>query len=233
MLYLLLLSAYDYDYDCDVISLTLIYTTWSRIAGTSRVIFLLLMMEARYLTKQRRTRKRNSIKSNECERWWVIIPKYLPYSRATLIGPPCAKPAEGSSSWKVPFTVLLVLLVIASSRQKAVQASERGPVLGKVHLAKGPISATVPLLSLAVLTILSSSQFNVQKVSRTGIEPVTVWYPVFYLYSQTLCQLSYREDTDEGSSVQNETHLLFGARQPPVIFCMHKMGRQIVWLPFT
>jgi hypothetical protein len=62
------------------------------------------------------------------------------YSRATLIGPPCAKPAEGSSSWKVPVTVLLVLLVIASSRQKAVQASERGPVHGKVHLAKGPIS---------------------------------------------------------------------------------------------
>jgi len=62
------------------------------------------------------------------------------YSRATLIGPPCAKPAEGSSSWKVPLTVLLVLQVIASSRQKAVQASERGPVHGKAHLAKGPIS---------------------------------------------------------------------------------------------
>jgi hypothetical protein len=69
-----------------------------------------------------------------------------------LIGPPCAKPGEGSSSWKVPLTVLLVLLVIGSSCQKAVQASERGPVLGKVHLAKGPISvapgsATVSLAS--------------------------------------------------------------------------------------
>ena len=56
---------------------------------------------------------------------------------------PCAKPAEGSSSWKVPITVLLVLLVIASSRQQAVQASERGPVLGKVHLAKAQLAISV------------------------------------------------------------------------------------------
>ncbi len=62
------------------------------------------------------------------------------YSCSTLIGPPCAKQAEGSSSWKVPFTVLIVLSVIASSCQKAVQASERGLVIGKVNLAKGPIS---------------------------------------------------------------------------------------------
>ena len=73
------------------------------------------------------------------------------YSRATLIGPPCAKPADGSSSWKVPLTVLLVLLVIGSSRQKAVQASERGPVLGKVHLAKGLISVAPLYLPTATI----------------------------------------------------------------------------------
>jgi hypothetical protein len=62
------------------------------------------------------------------------------------VDPPC-KAHGGVHLLERSTYVLLVLVVIHSSRQKAVQASEGGPLTGKVHLVKGPLSVA-PLYAL-------------------------------------------------------------------------------------